>query len=143
MMLKLSVANLDMKQKAYIKIIFIIYIQHYYDYINISFYYCHYFIFLGTYAEFTKQASLPQKTVHFSDLQCTGDEDCIKDCTQATFFLELGKQKRNEPGLKFAGVTCYTPNCCVEPPAGGTNCLDGVLRLLGDKNNGEGVLEYC
>ena len=61
------------------------------------------------------------------------------------FLSQTGKAEKERTRAEgCCGVTCYTPNRCVEPPAGGTNCLDGDLKLLGDdKDNGEGVLEYC
>ena len=118
--------------------------MHFYHAKVIELCYFTFTVCIGTVAQFTKQAALPNKTVHFSDLQCTGNEESIEECTQTTFSLEKGKQKRTTPGLKVAGVTCYTPERCVDPPAGGSDCADGDLRLSGDNAmNGEGVLEYC
>ena len=84
----------------------------------------------------------PDKTVHLSNIQCMGDEENINECTKTVFSLEEGKNKLKT--VQVAGVECYVPNECMPPPAGGSDCVNGNLRLTGvNANNGEGVLEYC
>ena len=45
--------------------------------------------------------------------------------------------------VDVAGVKCYAPSGCVSPPDGGSDCINGSVRLSGGMNNGEGILEYC
>lgn len=69
----------------------------------------------------------------------------LSDCTQTTFSIHEGRDKRQMSGLQLAGVTCYTPDQCVSPPTGlGSDCTDGDVRLSGDNAvNGVGTIEYC
>ena len=77
-----------------------------------------------------------------SNIQCTGDEETLNDCTQTTLSLEEGKNKLK--AVQVAGVTCYVPSVCNPPPPGSSDCVKGDLRLTGpNANNGEGTLEYC
>ena len=77
-----------------------------------------------------------------TNVQCTGDEERINECTQTSYSLEEGKNKQKT--VDVAGVKCYVPNDCVSPPIGGTACVNGEIRLTGTNlKNGEGVLEYC
>ena len=45
--------------------------------------------------------------------------------------------------VDVAGVKCYVPSGCVSPPDGGSDCINGSVRLSGGMKNGEGTLEYC
>ena len=45
--------------------------------------------------------------------------------------------------VDVAGVKCYVPSGCDPPPDGGTDCINGSVRLSGSMSNGEGTLEYC
>ena len=105
----------------------------------------HYFNdFIGTVASFSKDYTIPDKTVHSTNVECTGDEDKLNECTQTVFSLQQGKIKTTMDGLMVAGATCYTPDQCVSPPSGGVDCSDGDLRLSGDNAvNGAGTLQYC
>ena len=43
-----------------------------------------------------------------------------------------------------AGVKCYTPDQCVTPLTGGSQCFDGEVQLTGGQFGlAEGTLEYC
>ena len=44
--------------------------------------------------------------------------------------------------VDVAGVKCYVPSECDSPPDGGSDCINGSIRLS-ESNNGEGTLEYC
>ena len=84
----------------------------------------------------------PNKTIHSTNLQCTGDEERINECSQMTYFLNEGKNKLKT--VEVAGVKCHVSSTCKLPPTEGTECVNGEIRLSGsDANNGEGVLEYC
>ena len=83
----------------------------------------------------------PNKTIHLTNVQCTGSEESIKDCTQEIYSLEEGIKKHGT--VDVAGVKCYAPSGCVSPPDRGSDCINGSVRLLGGMNNGEGTLEYC
>ena len=77
-----------------------------------------------------------------TNVQCTGDEESIDECTQTSYSLQEGKDKLDM--VEVAGVKCYVPITCVAPPTGGTSCVNGEIQLTGDKVNiGEGVLQYC
>ena len=77
-----------------------------------------------------------------TNVQCTGDEESIHECTQTSYSLQEGKNKLDM--VEVAGVKCYVPTTCVAPPTGGTSCVNGEIQLTGDKANiGEGVLQYC
>ncbi|XP_019849144.1 PREDICTED: deleted in malignant brain tumors 1 protein-like [Amphimedon queenslandica] len=82
------------------------------------------------------------KTVHISDIDCTGHERTISDCTRTTLSLEEGKTMI--PQTNVAGVKCYTPDQCIPPPTGGVSCTSGRIRLTGGRSGvAEGNIEYC
>ena len=81
-------------------------------------------------------------TIHLSNVQCDGDEERIADCIQKTYSLEEGKNKLKTANV--AGVRCSVLDGCVSPPTGGAQCIDGSVRLVGERvSEGEGLLEYC
>ena len=94
----------------------------------------------GSAAVYNSHYGKPNGTVHLTNIQCSGEEESISDCTQSTYSLEEGKNKLEE--VNVAGVKCYVPNGCVSPPNGGSDCNNGDVRLSGGSSD-EGVLEYC
>ena len=74
-----------------------------------------------------------------TNVQCTGDEESIHECTQTSYSLQEGKNKLDM--VEVAGVKCYVPPTCVPPPTGGTSCFNGEIELNGDI--GKSVLQYC
>ncbi|XP_019850477.1 PREDICTED: scavenger receptor cysteine-rich domain superfamily protein-like [Amphimedon queenslandica] len=84
----------------------------------------------------------PNKTIHISNIGCTGHERTISDCTRTTLSLEEGKTMI--PQTNVAGVKCYTPDQCIPPPTGGVSCTSGRIRLTGGRSGvAEGNVEYC
>lgn len=77
-------------------------------------------------------------------MDCTGDEAKLDECTQMILPLKQGRIKSTMEGLTVAGVTCSADDQCISPPIGGTDCINGDVRLSGDNAvNGAGTLEYC
>ena len=69
-----------------------------------------------------------------------GDEDTLSQCTLSFLSLPEGKALDDE----VAGVKCYTPNECITPSKGGSQCNDGELRITGSTaSQGKGLLQYC
>lgn len=132
-MLKLSVDNLDMRLQVDFNNSFMKY--------N-TYCMCLHFVtgtqfFTGL--EYGKDAS----TILASDVDCSGTEGSLADCTFSTMSLPAGKAAL-QAATGVAGVRCYHPDNCVTPVTGGSDCIDGQLRLSGDNaQNGEGNLEYC
>lgn len=84
----------------------------------------------------------PAKTIHLSNVQCSGDESSIHKCSKTIYSLENGKEQLVK--TEVAGVICYVPNDCVSPPTIGGDCVHGDVKLTGNNaNSGEGVLHYC
>ena len=69
-----------------------------------------------------------------------GGEDTLIQCTSTFLSLSEGKALGDE----VAGVKCYTPNECITPTKGGSQCNNEQLRIIGDTGaQGKGTLQYC
>ena len=91
----------------------------------------------------------PNKTVHLTNVQCSGNEESINACTKTSISLAIGKTTyRNSPVVAV--------DCSPEPPTEPT-CLpkqglvipapscspEGSVRLADGSTSNEGRLEYC
>ena len=95
----------------------------------------------------------PNKTIHMTDVSCTGTEKNLYECTKTTYSPETGKAAL--PNHEVAGVDCLhdapTLPPCIDMPANpGANAVpcsnEGSVRLVnvhGQVSNSEGRLEYC
>ena len=57
------------------------------------------------------------------------------------YSLDDGKNLLSQADV--VGVSCQKPTSCKSPPAGGTDCNQGDVRLTGGKSADQGNLEYC
>ena len=69
-----------------------------------------YLILLGVLASVGSYYGKPNKTIHIANLQCTGNEERINECTQSLYSLEEGKNKLKT--VEVAGVKCFGSNDC-------------------------------
>ena len=91
----------------------------------------------------------PNRTVHLTNVLCSGNEENINACTKTAIALEVGKTiYRNSPVVAV--------DCSAESPTEPT-CLpkqgliisalpcstEGSVRLVDGSTNGEGRLEFC
>ena len=78
-----------------------------------------------------------------SNVDCTGNENELNDCTLTSLSLKEGRKVFEETSA--AGVKCYTPAQCIPPPIRGTACSHSNIRLTGIGQAGipVGNLEYC
>ena len=91
----------------------------------------------------------PNRTVHLTNVLCSGNEEAINACTKTSISLAVGKTTyRNSPVVAV--------DCSPEPPTEPT-CLpkqglvipapscnpEGSVRLADGSTNNEGRLEYC
>ena len=96
----------------------------------------------GSIAVAGSQYGKPDFTIHYSNVDCVGNEALITDCTYITYSLQQGKNML--PQTNVAGVKCYTPDQCVPPPTSGGDCSSGMVRFSsGQTGIPEGNLEYC
>ena len=98
----------------------------------------------GTIPYFHSHFGKPQnKTIHLSNIYCTGHERTINDCTRTALSLQEGKDMMYRTNV--AGVKCYYPDeLCTPPPTGGVACTHGHMRLTSGRSGvAEGNLEYC
>ena len=91
----------------------------------------------------------PNRTVHFSNMACSGSEQTISQCSKLSYSLEGGKAAMST--LEVAGVQCvkYIPPS-IEPclPVLVTDslapqCNESDLRLVSGNSPSEGRLEFC
>ena len=59
---------------------------------------------VGTVIRYGSYYGKPNKTIHLSNVQCTGDEKGIDSCNFKSYSLEEGKNKLNF--INVAGVKC-------------------------------------
>ena len=90
----------------------------------------------------------PNKTVHYTNVHCTGAEDNIVDCTKQVVPLSDGRSI-------FLNESVIGVDCIYEPPThppcidinitalDSDGCTDGNIRLSDGKNSSEGRVEYC
>ena len=92
----------------------------------------------------------PNKTVHFRDVSCSGNELNLAECSKTVLSLYYGKQAL--PNTEVAGVDCVydvpTPPPCVPKPvlSPGSDCSTGDVRLVtttGSVSSDAGRAEYC
>ena len=89
----------------------------------------------------------PEKTVHYSHVDCNGAEDKLTQCGKTTLSLTAGKTILKAADV--AGVSCHgppttTPPCIAPPPLPPSpNCTNGEIQLVGGQTAAEGRLEYC
>ena len=89
----------------------------------------------------------PEKTVHYSHVDCNGAEDKLTQCGKTTLSLTAGKTILKAADV--AGVSCHgppttTPPCIAPPPLPPSpNCTNGEIQLVGGQTVAEGRLEYC
>ena len=91
----------------------------------------------------------PNKTVHYTNVHCTGAEDTIDDCTKQVVPLSDGRTIYLNASV--VGVDCiYEPP--THPPCIDVNitalpkdgCSEGDVKLVGgDGDNDEGRVDYC
>ena len=90
------------------------------------------------------------KTIHASNVQCSGSEYSIKECHKTEYSLDSGKQLIQTADV--AGVDCIydepTPPPCIVNPAvdPSDSCsIKGSIRLMKDgvQSTSEGRVEYC
>ena len=60
---------------------------------------------VGTVIRYGSYYGKPNKTIHLSNVQCTGDEKGIDSCNFKSYSLEEGKNKLNF--INVAGVKCH------------------------------------
>ena len=91
----------------------------------------------------------PNKTVHLTNVLCSGNEENINACTKTSIPLEVGK-------TTYRNSTVVAVDCSAEPPTEPT-CLpkqglvisappcstEGSVRLVDGSTNSEGRLEFC
>ena len=100
------------------------------------------FTIIGSIPVYGSQYGKPNYIIHISDVECEGTEDNINDCTLTDLSLQDGKNVISQ--TEVAGVKCYTPDQCVTPLTGGSQCQNGDVRLTGGQFGlAEGNLEYC
>ena len=90
------------------------------------------------------------KTIHASNVQCSGSEHNIRECHKTQYSLHSGKKQLLT--VDVAGVDCIydepTPPPCIVKPAvdRSDSCsIKGSIRLMKDgvQSTSEGRVEYC
>ena len=91
----------------------------------------------------------PKRTVHFSNVACSGSEQTISQCSKLSYSLVEGKAAIST--VEVAGVLCLNDI----PPASqpclpvlttenlAPQCNESDLRLVGGMSPNEGRLEFC
>ena len=118
---------------------------------------CDILLMLSNFCSFTVATPLagsyygkPNKTVHFRDVSCSGNELNLAECSKTVLSLYYGKQAL--PNTEVAGVDCVydvpTPPPCVPKPvlSPGSDCSTGDVRLVtttGSVSSDAGRAEYC
>ena len=93
------------------------------------------------------QYGKPNITVHLKNVDCTGTENTVTQCTKTQLSVNDGRLEL--PNANAAGVDCiYDEPVCVERPAiydtPGSECnSNGDIRLQGSGQTDRGRLEYC
>ena len=92
----------------------------------------------------------PNRTVHFTEMACTGTEQTISQCSRTSYSLDEGRAAISS--VEVAGVQCPTYNPSTEHtcqlPVPNTSslapqCNESDLQLVGGLSPNEGRLEFC
>ena len=89
----------------------------------------------------------PNRTVHFTNVACLGNEQTISQCSKSTYSLQDGKPAKNS--VEVAGVQCLdyvsptTQPCLSAPDMIAPQCNESDLQLIGGSSPNEGRLEFC
>ena len=91
------------------------------------------------------------KTIHASNVRCTGNEYSFAGCQKSTYSLSNGKQQLQT--AEVAGVDCIydeptPPPCIVNPKVAANDSCNakGSVRLVNNavqSTTSEGRVEYC
>ena len=92
----------------------------------------------------------PNRTLHLTNVVCTGLEDRLINCSYSILPIEVGKN--TVKSVDVAGVSCHPspptmPPCDIPSESAfgvGSNCTHGEVRLTGDGHSEQaGRLEMC
>ena len=97
--------------------------------------------FKGAVALIPSSFGKPNLPILASDVYCVGEESKLTECSMTVNTLNDGKDQLNQ--VSVAGVSCQKPEICEAPLTGGTDCIQGDIKLTGGNSPDYGNLEFC
>lgn len=90
----------------------------------------------------------PNRTVHFTNVACSGSEQTISECSKSSYSLAAGKTAISS--VEVAGVQCLNNQPSMAPCLSAPNteslapqCNESDVRLVEGNSPHEGRLEFC